>query len=207
MKRWLFFFVAFVPLMCAMVLSSSRGWPQSTNQSALVRESSRSVPKIASAKTAGSPEMQRLERTFAGTWTTAESFAHNEFYPKGAERMGTAHFNLATGGTSFIEEVQSDGSAGQLDFMVVIWWDNEARVYNFFTCGNRGSNPCKVRGTAHWDGDSFVNDYELSIRGVKKKWKDTFSAITPTSFILVAAMESADGNPMQQMITTHYRRK
>jgi hypothetical protein len=91
--------------------------------------------------------------------------------------------------------------------MVVIWWDNEARVCNFFTCGNGGSNPCKIRGTAHWDGDSFVNDYELSIRGAKKKWKDTFSAITSTSFTLVAAMESADGNPMQQMISTHYRRK
>jgi hypothetical protein len=151
--------------------------------------------------------MQRLERAFAGTWTTAESFAHNEFYPNGAERMGTAHFNLATGGTSLIEEVHSDGSAGRLDFMVVVWWDNEAKVYNFFTGGNGGSNPCKIRGTAHWDGDSFVNDYELTIRGTKKKWKDIFSEITPTSFTLVAAMESADGNPMQQMITTHYKRK
>ena len=52
---------------------------------------------------------------------------HNEFYPNGAEREGTARFSLATGGTSLIEEVHSDGSAGRLDFMVVIWWDNEAR--------------------------------------------------------------------------------
>jgi hypothetical protein len=59
--------------------------------------------------------------------------------------------------------------------MVVIWWDNEAKAYNFFTCGNGGNNPCKIRGTAHWDGDSFVNNYELTIRGAKKKWKDTFS--------------------------------
>jgi Protein of unknown function (DUF1579) len=160
-----------------------------------------------SADSANSPEMRRLERAFAGTWTISDSFARNEFYPNGAERQGTAQFRLATGGTSLIEEVHSDGSAGRLDFMVVIWWDGEAKVYNFFTCGNRGSNPCKIRGTAHWDGDSLVNDYELSIRGAKNKWKDTFSDISPTSFTLVAAMESSDGNTMQRMITTQYRRK
>jgi hypothetical protein len=151
--------------------------------------------------------MQRLERAFGGTWTTSESFAHNEFYPNGAEREGTARFNLATGGTSLIEEVHSDGSAGRLDFMVVIWWDNEAKIYNFFTCGNGGNNPCKIRGTAHWDGDSFVNNYELTIKGAKKKWTDTFSEIIPKSFTLVAAMESANDDGMQPMITTQYRRK
>jgi len=36
-------------------------------------------PKVASANSASSPEMQRLVRAFAGTWTTAESFAHSEF--------------------------------------------------------------------------------------------------------------------------------
>lgn len=137
----------------------------------------------------------------------SESFAHNEFFPNGAERNGTARFSLATGGTSLIEEVHSDGSAGRLDFMVVIWWDNEAKVYNFFTCGNGGNNPCKIRGTAHWDGDSFVNDYELTIRGAKKRWKDTFSEITPISFTLAAAMESMNGTALQPMITTQYRKQ
>jgi hypothetical protein len=85
--------------------------------------------------------MQRLDRAFRGTWTTSENFAHNESYPSGAEREGTARFTLATGGTSLIEEVHSDGSAGRLDFMVLIWWDNEAKIYNFFTCGNGGNNP------------------------------------------------------------------
>jgi hypothetical protein len=206
MKRRLFCFVHFIALMLAVVTTSSASWSQSATGSAADAESSRSAPKVASADSASSPEIQRLERAFGGTWMDSESFARNEFYPSGAERQGTASFTLATGGTSLIEEVHSNGSAGRLDFMVVIWWDNEAKVYNFFTCGNTGSKPCKIRGTAHWDGDSFVNDYDLTIRGAKKKWRDTFTEITPKSFTLIAAMESSDGKAMQPMITATYRR-
>ena len=154
--------------------------------------------------TAANPEMQRLAHAFAGEWSTTETFARNDFYPNGAERKGTARFTLATGGTSLIEEVHSDGSAGKLNFMVVIWWNDEEKNYNFFTCGNAGTNPCGVRGTARWDADSFINEYELVIRGKKRKWRDTFSQISLQSFTLVAAMESGGG--IQTMITTRYAR-
>ena len=206
MKRRLFCFVHFIALMVAIVATSSSSWAQSATGRAAGAESSRSVLQAASTDSASSPEMQRLERAFGGAWSTSESFARNEFYPNGAERTGTARFKVATGGTSIIEEVHSDGSAGRLDFMVVIWWDSDAKTYKFFTCGNGGSDPCKIRGNAYWDGDAFVNDYDLTIRGAKKKWRDTFSEITPKSFTLVAAMESSDGKAMQPMITTTYRR-
>jgi hypothetical protein len=168
MRRSLWFFVSFL-LATTVVAASGADHPKSATGLAASTESSESMPKVASAGSASNPEMQRLDRVFGGTWATSESFAHNEFYPSGAEREGTARFTLATGGTSLIEEVHSDGSAGRLDFMVVIWWDNEVKAYNFFTCGNGGNNPCKTRGTAHWDGDSFINNYELTIRGAKKK--------------------------------------
>ena len=206
MRRRLWFFVPFV-LAITVVAASGACQPPSATGLAASTESSGSMPDVATAGSASNPDMQRLDRAFGGTWTTSESFAQNEFYPNGAEREGTARFTLATGGTSLIEEVHSDGSAGRLDFMVVIWWDNEAKIYNFFTCGNGGNNPCKIRGTGHWDGDSFVNNYELTIRGAKKKWKDTFSEISPKSFTLVAAMESANEDGMQPMITTQDRRK
>lgn len=198
--------VLLTPVIVALAASSA-SWPQSATEPQACTESCGSMHKFAAADSGGNPEMQRLERAFVGTWSTSESFAHNEFYPNGAERKGTARFSLGTGGTSFIEEVHSDGSAGRLDFMVVIWWDNEAKVYDFFTCGNGGNNPCKIRGTAHWDGDSFINDYELTIRGAKKRWKDTFSEITPKSFTLVAAMESMTGTALQPMITTQYSKQ
>ncbi len=163
-------------------------------------------PQLSPLQSAASPEMARLASVFAGTWDTTEIFARNEFYPQGAKRKGTARFTLSTGGTSLIEDVHSNGSAGHLDFMVIIWWDKDAKSYNFFTCGNSGNNPCGIRGAAHWDGDSFVNEYELTIRGTKRKWHDIFSGIASESLTLVAAMESPDGT-MQTMITTKYKRR
>ena len=152
------------------------------------------------------PEMRKLASTFVGEWDTTETFARNEFYPNGAERKGTARFTLATGGTSLVEEVHSDGSAGELDFMATIWWDKDAESYRFFTCGNARNNPCKLRGTAQWEGNSFVNQYELTLKAAKRKSRDTFSDITPDSFTLVAALES-EGGALQTMITTKYARR
>lgn len=150
--------------------------------------------------------MARLARAFLGAWNTSESFARSDLSPNGGERAGTARFHLATGGTTLVEDYHSNGSAGKLDFMVIIWWNQEAGSYEFFTCGNGGKNPCRLRGTAHWDGDSFVNEYEETMREGKKQWTDSFSQITSQSFTLVAAMETS-GKKMQPMITTKYRKR
>lgn len=155
---------------------------------------------------AATPEMQRLSSAFAGSWRTTEVFTPNEFYPRGGSRKGGVRFILSTGGTSLVERVHSQGSAGMLDFMVVVWWNKDDSVYHFFTCGNAGTNPCKLRGTAHWEENSFINEYELTLRNTTKRCRDVFSQITPTSFTLVAYMESESG-VMQPMITTYYTRK
>jgi hypothetical protein len=107
MRRRLSFFVPFV-LAITVVGASGAGQPQSATALAASTASSGYMTKVASPGPAGpasNPEMQRLDRAFGGTWTTSESFAHNEFYPSGAESEGTARFTLATGGTSLIEEV------------------------------------------------------------------------------------------------------
>ena len=31
-----------------------------------------------------------------------------------------------------------------------------------------------MRGTAHWEGEKFVNDYEETIGGKETRWRDTF---------------------------------
>ncbi len=50
--------------------------------------------------------------------------------------------------------------------------------------------PPSLRGTAHWEGAAFVNDYEDTVAGKKTQWRDSFT-FTPTSHTLVAAMERA----------------
>ena len=55
---------------------------------------------------AANPQMKRLARAFVRKWTTHEEFVKNEFYPWGAQRDGTAEFEVATGGASLIETVK-----------------------------------------------------------------------------------------------------
>jgi hypothetical protein len=149
------------------------------------------------------PEMERLAKALVGDWNTTETMEKGEF--SGGSRHGVVHVRLAAGGTTLIYEVHSDGSAGKLDGMLVIWWDKDANLYRVFVCFNNPSHPCEMRGTAHWEGDSFVNDYEETIKGKKAPWRDTFT-FTPTSHTLVAAMDVGNGT-MKTLITTKATRR
>lgn len=158
------------------------------------------------AKPAASPEMQRLADALAGDWKTTETMVRSEFFPNGGSRHGFSHVQLVAGGTTLLEDVHSNGSAGPLDGLLAIWWDKNARVYRFFTCFNDPANPCEVRGTAHWKGKTFVNDYEEMVNGKMTKGRDTFYDITPNSHSLVAAIDTGNG-VMKTLITTHSVRR
>jgi hypothetical protein len=151
------------------------------------------------------PEMDRLAKLLVGDWRTTETMERCAIFPDGGGRRGIAHIRLAAGGTTLLYEVHSDGSAGKLDGMLVIWWDKEASLYQFFVCFNNPNHPCKTRGTAHWEGNSFVNDYEEIVEGKRTPCRDSFT-FTPTSHTLVAAME-VDGGSWQTQITTRAIRR
>jgi hypothetical protein len=150
------------------------------------------------------PEIERLAKALVGDWNTTETMEKGEFF-SGGSRHGVVHVRLAAGGTTLIYEVHSDGSAGKLDGMLVIWWDKGANLYRVFVCFNNPKHPCEMRGTAHWEGDSFVNDYEDTVKGKKAPWRDTFT-FTPTSHTLVAAMKLGNGT-MKTLITTEATRR
>lgn len=151
------------------------------------------------------PEMERLAKALVGDWNTTETMERGEFFPNGGSRHGIVHVSLVAGGTTLIYEVHSNGSAGKLDGMLVIWWDKAASLYRIFVCFNNPNNPCEMRGTGRWEGDSFVNDYEETVKGKKDPWRDTFT-FTPTSHTLVAAKELGNGR-METMITTKATRR
>jgi hypothetical protein len=159
-----------------------------------------------SAESDSSPEIERLVKSFGGEWKVVETFEHSEFFPNGGTRKGTARVSLGTGGTTVIEDYHSDGTAGRLDLIAVIWWDKDAKLYRFFTCANNVNRACELRGTAHWEGETFVNDYEEMVAGRKTKFQDSFSQITPTSFTLIAAISTVPG-AMKPLITTMYTRR
>jgi hypothetical protein len=151
------------------------------------------------------PEMEKLAKALVGDWNTTETMEPGKNFSGGGSRNGIVHVRLAAGGTTLIYEVHSDGTAGKLDGMLVIWWDKDAGVYRVFVCFNNPSHPCEMRGAAHWEGNSFVNDYEVIVKGSKTSWRDTVT-FTPSSHTLVAAMKTANG-AMQTQITTKATRR
>src|SRR5713101_988477 len=164
------------------------------------------APQSIATDTIASPEMSRLAQALAGDWNNVETIERSQSFPKGAGRTGTSHCSLTTGGVTLLCEGNSDGSAGKLSHLIVIWWDKNAQVYGFFTCFRDWGSGCQVRGTAHWEGDVFVNDYTENIKGEPTKMRDSFIDITPNSHTLVAAVETPDGK-MKTLITTRSTRR
>lgn len=149
-------------------------------------------------------EMYKLLRSFEGTWGVFENFQKGEFFPKGGARTGTAKITPGPGRLSLVEDYHSNGSAGKLDLLAVIWWDGAAQIYRPLICS--GGDGCVVRGTLRWQGNTLINDYDEVIGGKKRKMRDSFVDITPTSFTLVAAVFT-QGSEWQPIITTRYRRQ
>jgi len=152
------------------------------------------------------PHIAKLARALVGDWNNVETMEPCERFPHGAERRGVSHCGLDTGGTTLMCQGSSDGSAGKLDHLIVIWWDKDAKNYGFFVCFKDWGSGCEIRGTARWEGDDFVNDYTEDVKGKPAKMRDTFTGITPNSHTLIAAIETADGK-MKTLITTRSTRR
>jgi hypothetical protein len=159
------------------------------------------------ASSGATPEMARLADALAGTWNNVETMEHTEFFPTGGERRGVSTCRLTTGGTGLLCEGDSEGSAGPLHHLIVIWWDQAAKAYGFFTCFREGKDSsCRVRGRAHWEGNDFVNDYSEDVDGKPVNMRDSFVNITRNSHTLVAAVEDSPGH-MKTLITTKSTRQ
>lgn len=153
-----------------------------------------------------SPEMAKLANALTGEWNNVETMEPSENFPNGGERRGVSSCRLATGGTTLVCEGNSDGSAGKLSHLIAIWWDKDSNRYGFFTCFKDRGSGCEVRGTAHWEGDIFVNDYTENVNGEQTKMRDSFIDITPNSHTLVFTIETAGGK-MKTLITTKSTRR
>lgn len=151
------------------------------------------------------PEMARLAEHLVGSWDTTEIMERSDLFPNGGSRHGRVQAKLAAGGTTLIYEVHTDGSAGKLNGLLVIWWEKDSGLYRFFICFNNPKHPCLMRGTGHWDGDVFMNDYEEVIDGKSEPWRDSFT-FTPTTHTLVAARRKNDST-WETLITTHSLRR
>jgi len=167
-----------------------------------------SAVRAQSADSGASPEMVRLAKVLSGDRNTEEIVQHGQPVPKGAGRRGTTHVRLTGGGTALVSEGHSVGAVGgDLRWFITIWWDSSTKSYRFLTCFKTLADAgCELRGTAHWAGDTFVNDYEEIINGKRTRVQDLWTDITPNSHTLTEAHDTGNG-VMKPYVVSHSTRQ
>lgn len=151
------------------------------------------------------PEMSRLIQAFEGSYTTVEHHQPHKGFPNGGIRTGTAVIRPAAGGNAMVSEVHSHSPQGDLDYMGVFWWDQNAGVYRLLMCAKQFPEGCLTGATARWEGSKFVRTQEVNQEGKKIVLRDTIS-FALNSFTNVAEV-SIDGGPMKEQIRTTANRQ
>jgi len=83
-----------------------------------------------------SPEMERLQKMYLGTWDYTETYAKTAMSPDGGSGAGVYTSELGPGGNSILNRFHSKGNAGDYDGMLVMTWDPKEKAYKSFVFGN-----------------------------------------------------------------------
>jgi Protein of unknown function (DUF1579) len=187
--------------LCAMPLAAQEGAmsakPKAAKPAAKAKEQTgMPMPKPA-------PEMTKMIKMMAGTWTTTEKDDPSPMMPKGGTGKGTAILTPGPGGLSLTEKYHSSGGMGSnFNGLGTFWWDSKAQLYRGVWCDNMSPNGCDASGSTKWEGDKLVGTMEGEMNGQKMMTRFTYD-FKPNSFVMM--MESGpDASKMQRMMTITY---
>jgi hypothetical protein len=130
------------------------------------------------------PEMVRLTKALAGTWSITYSREPTVQAPMGETAKGEEVWRPGPGGFSLIEDYRSSGELGKHTGLEVTWWDEDAQAYQVLWCDNGGPPACLMisKHGMTWEGDDLVARNEWQANGKTFVSREVFSDITPKSF-------------------------
>jgi len=147
-----------------------------------------------SDNSAGMKEMARLAKMLAGDWNTVEIVQHGKLSLKAPDAAAPCTSPWLGAHGAGVRRPFVGAVGGDLRWFITIWWDAGAKLYRFLTCFKTPADAgCELRGTAHWDGNTFVNDYEEVINGKRTKIQDRWTDITSNSHTLTEAHDTGNG--------------
>lgn len=153
-----------------------------------------------------SPEIQKLIKMFAGTWSTSEKFDPSEFMPQGGTGSGSETIKGGPGGNSLVNDYRSRGSMGAFAGHGIIFWDAKRQIFSSVWCDSMSPNGCDTGITGKWEGDDLVFNSESEMMGKKVQQKQVYTDIKPTSFTFYIDT-STDGGPIKRTLTIKYTKK
>jgi hypothetical protein len=151
------------------------------------------------------PEMTRLIKSMAGTWTITEKHMPQPMMPNGGTGKGTATLTPGPGNLSLTEKYHSTGAMGSFNGMGVFWWDQKENAYRGLWCDNMTPGGCDANGTTKWEGDKLVGNMEMDMNGQKMAMRFTYTDFKPDSFMMTMDM-GPDASSMKKAMEVTYKK-
>ena len=152
------------------------------------------------------PEMTKMIKMMAGTWSVAEKLEPGPMFPNGGTGKGTSTLTPGPGGMSLNESYHSSGTMGpNFTGFGVFWWDSKAQYYHGMWCDNLTPDGCNASGIFKWEGDKLVGNMPSDMNGQKTVTQYVLSDWKPNSFMMTMAM-GPDTSKLTKMMTVTYTR-
>jgi hypothetical protein len=155
------------------------------------------------------PEMARLEKTFAGSWSLDEKFEAMPGMPgmdQGGTGKGRETIKRGPNGNSLVADLTSTSTMGPFTGHGLMWWDGKA--YRSIWCDS-GTPWCDESMKGKWVGNDLVFEGDSPLPkemgGGVMHMVQKFSDIKPGSFTFTID-GGPKGKPMAHMMTIKYAR-
>ena len=147
------------------------------------------------------PEMEKLIKMWAGSWSTVEIFEPSDAMPRGKQDKGAETMYPGPGSLSLIGDYESHGAS--FGHLVVTWIPDE-QVYKSYWLDR--SQPGVSISTGRWEGEKLVFASVDESTGKKILNRDTYSDFTPNSF--TDTLETGPpGGPIKKILTVKYTKQ
>ena len=104
---------------------------------------------------------------------------------------GEEFWHAGAQGLTLIDEENIRVPPLDIHLLGMLWWDSAEKKFHGMECVNQNPHACEPKAalndvTITWDGKQLtINEIQTSPTGKKSQWHETYSNITPTSFLQV----------------------
>ena len=158
---------------------------------------------------AASTEMQGLVHAISGRWVIDVKFEPSSEMPNGAQGKGEELWKPLADGLVLSDEEKIQLPHATVHLLGLIWWDRTSNEFRGMECINQNPHACDSKAAASqdvaikWDGKQLtIEEPQTSADGKRALWHETFSEITPTSFLQVGETWESGGQH-RKVVTVH----
>jgi hypothetical protein len=158
-----------------------------------------------------SEALQALTKALSGKWHLDVRFEPGSSTgDKAVEGAGEESWSAGPGGITLIEQEHIPSPFGDTFLLGLIWWDGTQKRLGGMECNSYLPVTCDLKGglndiTITWDGKKFQIDEIETHDGRRTVWHESWTDITPDSFLQSGDVTAPDGTT-KRFMTVHGKR-